>query len=211
MSVSERRMFCLIWLLGGGGIGGTGGAEAAGWALEDEEWLEGGEETVDDGTLEDLDEWVLAGVSFCCGCFLGMVKFDLVTLNAPVTCIGPGGKGEGVWTGGGPGFLDFAVVLLGSVTGFLDDLDKLVVWREGFLLFGETLAALGVKDFLFPLTGVEEDFSGATTCSFSFCSLCFSLEGAENNKQQKNNKVIYSISRHKNISSYIRADKSQDN
>lgn len=29
MSVSERRMFCLIWLFGGGGTGDAGGAEEA--------------------------------------------------------------------------------------------------------------------------------------------------------------------------------------
>lgn len=29
MSVSERRMFCLIWLFGGGGMGDAGGAEEA--------------------------------------------------------------------------------------------------------------------------------------------------------------------------------------
>ena len=57
--------------------------------------------------------------------------------------------------------------------------------------FGDTLVALGVGDFLFPLTGVVEagaGFSGAAGAgSFSFCSfsLCFSsLEGA--GKQEKN-------------------------
>lgn len=49
-----------------------------------------------------------------------MVKFDLVTLNAPVTWIGPGGKGTGGRAGGVLGFLDFAAVLLGVVTVFLD-------------------------------------------------------------------------------------------
>lgn len=49
-----------------------------------------------------------------------MVKFDLVTLSAPVTWIGPGGKGDAVWAGGGPGFLDFAALLLVGVTGFFD-------------------------------------------------------------------------------------------
>lgn len=47
-------MFCLIWLLGGGGIGGAGAAECE--DLEDDEWLEGDEETGDDGTLEDEEE-----------------------------------------------------------------------------------------------------------------------------------------------------------
>lgn len=51
--MSERRMFCLIWLFGGG-MGDMGGAEAAGWGgLEEEEWLEGDDETGEDGTLED--------------------------------------------------------------------------------------------------------------------------------------------------------------
>lgn len=72
----------------------------------------GAEETGDDGTLEDGDDLLWDGESFCCGCFLGMVKLDLVTLSAPVTWIGPGGKGDGVGTGFGPGFLDFVVVLL---------------------------------------------------------------------------------------------------
>lgn len=113
-------MFCLIWLLGGGGIGDTGGAEAAECeGLEEEEWLEG-----DDGTLEEDRLW--DGASFGCGCFLGMVKFDLVTLSAPVTWTGPGGKGDGVWTGDGPGFLDFAAVLLRGVEGFLDVFELVV-------------------------------------------------------------------------------------
>lgn len=38
-------------------MGDTGGAEAAGCeSLEDDEWLEGAEETGADGTLEDEDE-----------------------------------------------------------------------------------------------------------------------------------------------------------
>lgn len=49
-----------------------------------------------------------------------MVKLDLVTLSAPVTWIGPGGKGDGDWTGGWPAFLDFTALLGGGVTGFLD-------------------------------------------------------------------------------------------
>ncbi len=41
-----------------------------------------------------------------------MVKLDFVTLSAPVMCIGPGGNGDGLRAGGGPGFLDFDEVLL---------------------------------------------------------------------------------------------------
>lgn len=169
-------------------MGETGGAEAAGCGgLEDEEWLEGAEETGDDGTLEDEDDWLRDGESFCWGCFFGMVKLDLVTLRAPVTWIGPGGKGDGAWTGGGPGFFDFEAVLLGGVTGFLDAFE-LEVRREDFLLFVESLAALVVRGFLLPLTGVVdagEGFSEAGAGSFSFCSsVCFSsLGGAENQGQ----------------------------
>lgn len=66
MSVKDRRMFCLIWLLGGSGIGETGGAETAECVgLEDEEWLEGEEETGDDGTLGDEDDCLWGLVSFC--------------------------------------------------------------------------------------------------------------------------------------------------
>lgn len=49
-----------------------------------------------------------------------MVKLDLVTLKAPVTWMGPGGKGDEA--GGGPGFLDFVELLLGGVAAFLDAL-----------------------------------------------------------------------------------------
>lgn len=101
-------MFCRIWLLGGGGS--TGGAEAAGCG-----GLEGAGEGGVDGTRED--GLVSGGASFCCGCFLGMVKLDLVTLSAPVTWIGPGLKADGGWAGDGPGFLDFDVLLWG-VAGF---------------------------------------------------------------------------------------------
>lgn len=55
-----------------------------------------------------------------------MVKLDLVTLSAPVTWIGPGGKGEEVRAGSWPGFLDFAAVLLWSVAGFLDAFELVV-------------------------------------------------------------------------------------
>ena len=48
-----------------------------------------------------------------------MVKFDLVTLSAPVTWMGPGGKEDWAWAVFAC-FLDFAEVLLGGVTGFLE-------------------------------------------------------------------------------------------
>ena len=47
-------MFCLTWLLGGGGMGVT--EEAGCGGLEDEEWLELAEEAGDDGTLEDDED-----------------------------------------------------------------------------------------------------------------------------------------------------------
>lgn len=116
-----------------------------------------------------------------------MVKLDLVTRKAPVMWIGPCGMGDGVWTGEGPGFLDFDGVLLWRVTSFLDVLE-LVVLEESFLPFGEILAALVGGPFLFPLTGVVDTgvFSGAGAGSFSLCSfsLCFtSFGGAANQKQ----------------------------
>lgn len=185
MSVNERRMFCLIWLLGGGGIVDTGGAEAAGCGGLDEEWLEETEEAGDDASLEE--DLLSDAASFFCGCFFGIVKLDFVTLSAPVMWIGPGGKGDGGWMCDGPGFLDFAAVLLWDVTGFLDTFE-LEVWREDFLSFGETLAALVVGAFLFPLTSVAdagEGFSGE--CSASFCSfpLCFSSLGGAGNQEQE--------------------------
>lgn len=48
------------------------------------------------------------------------MKLDLETLSAPVTWIGPGGKGDEVCVDDEPGFLDLVVVLLGGVTGFFD-------------------------------------------------------------------------------------------
>lgn len=50
------------------------------------------------------------------------MKLDLVTLRAPVAWMGPGGKGDDAPAALGPGFLDLVALLLGSVTGFLDDL-----------------------------------------------------------------------------------------
>lgn len=100
----------------------TGGADPDEYEdLEDDEWLEGAEDD-DDEPLEEDEEWCLwDGGSLGWGFFLGMVKLDLVTLNAPVTWIGPGGKGDEV--GVGPGFLDLAEDLLGGVAAFLDALE----------------------------------------------------------------------------------------
>lgn len=193
MSVSDRRMFCLIWWFGGGGMGDEGGAEAVGWECLDLEWLEREEEADDDETLEE--DLLSDALSFCCGCFLGIVKLDFVTLNAPVTWMGPGGKGDEGCTGDAPGFLDFAELLLGGVTDFLDDFD-LELWEEVFLSFGEVLAALVAGAFLLPLAeapDVEEDFSAgfwdAASFSFSFCSfsLCFSSLGGAGNRQETSN------------------------
>lgn len=55
-----------------------------------------------------------------------MVKLDLVTLSAPVTWIGPGGKGDEVRAGSWPDFLDFPAVLLRGVAGFLDAFELVV-------------------------------------------------------------------------------------
>lgn len=181
MSVSERRIFFLIWWLGGGRIGETGRAEVGGCTdLEEEEWLGGAEDTGDDGTLEEFD---LFSSSFCWGCFLGMVKLHLVTLSAPVMWIGPGGNGGGAGTGVDAGFLDFAAVLVGVVEGFLDAFE-LEAWWEDFLLLEETFSAFAGEDFFFLLLGVpdtEDDFSGDDIGSFSFCFS--SLGGAGNQKQ----------------------------
>ena len=118
-------MFCLIWLLGGGPAGPEEGAvEAAGWEGLEEEWFDGAEEAVADEPLEeDEEEWLLDGGSFCIGCFLGMVKLDLVTLSAPVMWTGPAGNEEGVEAEGAPGLLDFAVGLPAGVACLLVDLE----------------------------------------------------------------------------------------
>lgn len=99
------------------------GAEAVGCGGLDEERPEEPEETIDDGTLEE--DLLSEGGSLFCGCFFGIVKLDFVTLSAPVMWMGPGGKGGGGggWTRDGPGFLDFAAVLLWAVGGFLDNFE----------------------------------------------------------------------------------------
>lgn len=169
MSVSERRMFCLIWLFGGLGAGDAGGAEEDEWAL-DEEWLE---EAEDDGTLEE--EWLSDEASFCCGRFLGIVKLDLVTLRAPVMWMGPGGKEDWGFAVEEANFFDFEGVLLWGVTGFLE-----LEWCDSFLSLRETLAALVRGAFLFPLTGVAEaGFSGVFSGAASFSSFA----GAKNQGQ----------------------------
>lgn len=179
-------MFCLIWWLGGGGMGEEGGAEEAEWRDLEEEWLEREEEEEepeDDETLEDLlsDD----GLSLGCGCFLGMVKLDFVTLSAPVTWIGPGGKEDEGFADDWLAFVDFAEFLLCGVAVFLDDFE---LWEEAFLSLGETFAALVAEAFLLPLTGVPDAeggfsagfwFSASFSCSFGFSS----LGGAENRQE----------------------------
>lgn len=185
MSVSERRMFFLIWWLGGGLIGEAGGgADVGGWAgLEDEEWLGGAEDTGDDGTLEEID---LVSASFCWGCFLGMVKLHLVTRRAPVMWTGPGGNGDGAGAGAEPGFLDLAAVFVGVVAGFFVFVDFELEAGGDFLVFEETFSALVGVNFLFRLLGVSDavDFSEDGICSFSFC---FSSLGGAGNQEQKPN------------------------
>lgn len=188
MSVSERRMFVLIWLLGGSARAATAADGAGCAALEADEWLEGAVGAGVDGTLEEEEEDLPGeGTSLCCGAFLGMVKLDLVTLSAPVAWIGPPGGRDGAWAGAWPCFLDFAAVLLGGAAGFLDPL-VVAIDGEGFLPFGVTLAALVAGDFLFPLTGGADaggGISGAGTGSFSFWSFSLgfsSFWGAGNKK-----------------------------
>lgn len=137
---------------------------------------------------ELLEEDLLSdGRSLGCGCFLGMVKLDLVTLSAPVTWMGPAGKEDEGFAGERLAFVDFAELLLGGVAAFLDfDFELL----EVFLSLGETFAALVAGAFLLPLAGVADDGGGFsagfwTSASFSFSSLslCFSsLGGAANRK-----------------------------
>lgn len=121
-------MFCLIWLLGGGAGVPEDAGEAAGWEDLEEEWLDEAEEADDDeGTLEEEEdeeeEWLLDGGSFCGGCFLGMVKLDLVTLSAPVMWTGPAGNGDGAGAEGAPGFLDLGAGLPAGAACFLVDLE----------------------------------------------------------------------------------------
>lgn len=178
MSVSERRMFCLIWLFGGGGMEDAGGAEEAECGGLEEEWLEGAEEAGDDGTLEE--EWLSDEASFCCGCFLGIVKLDLVTLRAPVMWIGPGGKDDWGFAVEDAGFFVFEGVLFWGVTGFLE-----LEWCDIFLSLRETLTALVMGAFLFPLAGAAAaggGFSGAFSGAASFCSFS-SFAGARNQGQ----------------------------
>lgn len=198
MSVSERRMFFLIWWLGGGLIGEAGGADVGGCAgLEDEEWLDGAEDTGDDGTFEELD---LVSASFCWGCFLGMVKLHLVTRSAPVMWTGPGGNGDGAGAGAEPVFLDFTAVLVGVVAGFFDAFE--LAAEEVFLVLEETFSALVGGDFLFRLLGVSDavDFSEDGICSFSFC---FSSLGGAGNQEEKPNILQIMAQHSKHLQSLI--------
>lgn len=117
------------------------------------------------------------------------MKLDLVTLSAPVTWMGPGGKADEGFADDELAFVDFAELLLGGVAVFLDDFD-FELKEEAFLSLGETFAALVA--FLLPLTGgadAEEGFSAgfwvSASFSFSFCSFsfCFSSLGGAGNRQ----------------------------
>ena len=112
-------MFCLIWLLGGAAGAPEGAGEGVGWEALEDERMDGAEEADDVGTLEDEEEWLLDGGSFCGACFFGMVKLDLVTLSAPVMCTGPPGNVEAFGVEGPAGFLDFGAGLLEAVACFL--------------------------------------------------------------------------------------------
>lgn len=120
---------------------------------------------------ELLEEDLLSvGLSLGCGCFLGMVKLDLVTLSAPVTWMGPAGKEDEGFAGERLAFVDFAELLLGGVAVFLDDFDFELL-EEALLSLGETFAALVAGAFLLPLAGVADaggGFSAGFWVSASF-------------------------------------------
>lgn len=124
---------------------------------------------MDDGVLEE--DLLSVGRSLGCGCFLGMVKLDLVTLSAPVTWMGPAGKEDEGFAGERLAFVDLAELLLGGVPVFLDDFDLELL--EAFLSLGETFAALVAGAFLLPLAGVVDAGGGFSaglwvSASFSF-------------------------------------------
>lgn len=177
MSVSERRMFCLIWLLGGAvGHIMEGAEEPGSWCR-----VEGAEDVTLDGLRPEE--------SLCWGwaCFLGMVKLDLPTLRAPVTwCRGaskePGA--EGVRTaGGGGGFLDLVVLLGGGYGCFFGAL-ALLTGVAGLLRLVYIFNTLGPGDFFPPLSGTVEagDFFSGGVGSFSLWSSSLSFSGAVEDK-----------------------------
>lgn len=103
------------------------------------------------------------------------MKLDLVTLRAPVMWMGPGGKEDWGFAVEEANFFVFEEVLLWGVTGFLE-----LEWCDSFLSRRETLAALVMEAFLFPLTGVAEvGFSGVFSGAASFSSFA----GAKNQGQ----------------------------
>lgn len=188
MSVSDRRMFCLIWWLGGGVMGAEGGPVEAEWRDLEEEWLEREDEEEEPVDPELLEDNLLSfGFSLGCGCFLGMVKLDLVTLSAPVTWMGPAWKDDESFAGERLALVDFEELLLRGVSVLLDDF-AFELLEEDFLSLGDTFAALVAGAFLTPLDGVADAGSGFSagfwvSASFSFWSfsLCFSsLDGAAN-------------------------------
>lgn len=124
---------------------------------------------MDDEILEE--DLLSVGFSLGCGCFLGMVKLDLVTLRAPVTWIGPAWKEDEGFAGERLAFVDFAELLLKGVAVFLDDFAFELL--EAFLSLGETFAALVAGAFLPPLDGVADAGGGFSagfwvSASFSF-------------------------------------------
>lgn len=139
--------------------------------LEDEDWLGGVEDAEADEVLEEGDGlWDLA--SFW-GCFLGMVKLDLVTRRAPVAWMGPGGKGDGAGVDGELSFLDCDEFLVGGAEGFLDVFESAGGFEDFFPL-DEPFAALLGGDLFFALAllcvaDVELDFSGDGAGSFTAC------------------------------------------
>lgn len=180
MSVSERRMLDLIWLLGGAcGGRGAAGLDAGGWLWE----LEG---TDTGGILEEGE----GPDSFTpdCGCFLGMVKVLLPTLRAPVgwSREAPGGPEEektGMGGGGGPGFLDLIALPWDGGCFFksLALLEDVILILPLGVETGAGLAVFGPGDFLPPLgetvaaggffsTGVGSFFSGSVSSFFSSSS-----------------------------------------
>lgn len=185
-------------------------AEAAGCeglVEEDCDWLEGAEETEDDWTLDE-EEWLGAGKSFGWGCFLGMVKVDLVTLKAPVIWTGPGDTADEDETVEGTGFLDLEV-LKGEVDCFFDGL-LLLMGVEGFLPLLVILASLWPVDLLLPLGGVlgsVDFFSGGPRSFLLFSSSLSSPSlGPVETKQLTLKTLVADLNKHLKTSDINKGD-----